>query len=309
VKIVFVENDDARRRPGVVRTGLILSGLSLAAMLAVASTAFAAPKGIFARFAQCPAGRPGVALCVHAEITSGVFVIGKVSIPIAKPILIQYGGIKAGGANNNEYLLSAPLSGEGISANELALPGGLQAVLQCPQAGCHGPSGSPVPNAVFARIETAASPANPGILNLAAAIEERGAALTLPVRLQLYNPALGKACYLGSATHPIELRLTDGATSPPPPNKSITGALGEPATIFEDGYEVTSLAGGKFVDNSFSVPVAQGCGEQLAWLVDPEIDRALGLESTAGHNTASLMSTLQMADTEAVLASEAFAGK
>jgi hypothetical protein len=162
---------------------------------------------------------------------------------------------------------------------------------------------------VIARIETAASPSNPGILNMAAVVEEQGAALTLPVRLQLYNSLLGKACYLGSITHPIELRLTVGTTSPPPPNKPITGTHGRTASILEDGYELTSTTGAKLVDNAFSVPAAQGCGEQQASLVDAEVDQAVGLESRAGHNTTILMSALQTAEVESVLASATFPSK
>jgi hypothetical protein len=304
----IVRNGDARRRPAVARVSLLLLALTLALMFAVASIALAVPKGIFARFAQCPTGKPGMALCLHAQVTGGAFAIGKLSIPIARPIVIQDGALPAGGANLNEYFLSPAANGESIPSNELAIPGGLQGILQCPQAGCRGPSGGIEPNAVFATIETAASPANPGILNMAAAVEERNPVLTLPIRVQLHNSLLGSACYLGSVAHPIELRLAVGTTSPPPPNKPISGTLGQIVGIFEDGYELTSIASAKLVDNAFSVPVAQGCGEQLASLIDFEIDQVLGLESRAGHNTAILTSALQLAEVEAVLASAAFPG-
>jgi hypothetical protein len=304
-----VKNGDARWWSGVGKVSLVLLALTLALMFAVASVALAVPKGIFARFAQCPAGKPGMALCMHAEVTGGTIAIGKISIPIARPIVIQDGALPTGGANFNEYFLSPPTNGESIPSNELELPGGLQAILQCPQAGCRGPSGNIAPNAVFATIETAASPANPGILNIAAAAEGRGPALTLPVRLQLHNSLLGSACYLGSIAHPIELRLTGGTTSPPPPNKPITGTFGQRSSKVEDGHELTSLEGVKLVDNAFSVPLAQGCGGQSASLIDLEIDQVLGLESRAGHNTAILMSTVQLAEAEDVLASAAFPGK
>jgi hypothetical protein len=304
-----VKNRDARWLPGVERARRLLFVLTLMLMLPGASSALAAPKGIFARFAQCPAGKPGMALCLHAEVTGGTFAVGKISIPIARPIVIQDGALPTGGANFNEYFLSPPINGESIPSNELELPGGLRAILQCPQAGCRGPSGNIAPNAVFATIETAASPANPGTLNVTAVVEERGPALTLPVRLQLHNSLLGSACYLGSTAHPIELRLTGGTTSPPPPNKPIAGTFGQRSGMLEDGYELTSLTGAKLVDNAFSVPVAQGCGERSASLIDVEIDQVLGLESRAGHNTAILMSAVQVTEAEAVLASSAFPGK
>jgi hypothetical protein len=300
---------DARRLRGLARASLRLLVLAATLTCASASSALAAPKGIFAQFAQCPAGKPGMALCLHAETTGGTVAIGKMSIPIARPIVVQDGAVPTGGANFNEYFLSPPANGESIPANELEVPGGLRGILQCPQAGCRGPSGSLAPNTVYATLETAASAADPGTLNLAAAVEARGPALTLPVRLQLHNSLLGNSCYLGSATHPIELRLTSGITNPPLPNKPIAGTLGKSAGKVEDGYELTAYTGVKLVDNAFSVPVAQGCGEQLAWLVDLEIDQALGLESTGGHNTAILASALQLAEVEAVLASTGFPGK
>jgi hypothetical protein len=288
---------------------LLLLALTLAVMCAAAPVALAAPKGIFATFAQCPTERPGVTLCLHAEMVGGMFAIGKLSVPITRPLVVQDGTVPTGRANLNEYFLSPPVNGQGIAPNELEIPGGMKAILQCPQAGCRGPSGSVIPNTVVATIETAVSPANPGILDLAAAIEERRSALTLPVRVQLHNSLLGSACYLGSATHPIELRATTGTTNPPLPNKPITGSLGQFASVFENGYELDSLTNVKLVDNAFSVPVAQGCGGQLAWLVDAEIDQALGLESTPGHNTGILMGAIQLAEVEAVLASAAFPGK
>jgi hypothetical protein len=299
----------ARRCSGAARTSLALLVMILALMCAAASAALAVPKGIFAKYAQCPTGRPGMALCLHAEIIGGTFAIGKISIPIARPIVIQDGTLPTGGADPNEYFLSPAANGESIPSNELELPGGLQAILQCPQAGCRGPSGKILPNTVFATIESAASPADPGILNLANAVFSEGTTLTLPIRLQLHNSQLGNACYLGSAAHPIELRLTTGTTSPPLPNKPITGTFGRGGESVEDNYSSFSYTGGKLVDNAFSVPVAQGCGESLSWLIDPEIDQALGLESRAGHNTAILLSTVQLAEVEAVLASAAFPGK
>jgi hypothetical protein len=281
--------------------------LALALVSAFASVALAAPRGIFAKFAQCPAGKPGVALCAYLEVAKGGFSIGKASVPIERALVIQGGAVPTGGSNFNEYFLVAPTNGESISSNELPIPGGLQALLGCPREGCISPSGGRAPNAVFATIEPVASSTNRMIFNLAAGVEEKGSVLTLPVRVQLRNALLGNACYLGSEAQPIELRLTDGATSPPPPNKPIAGTLGKFVGEVEAGYEAVSAIGVTLVDNTFSVPVARGCGGSSAFLVDPAIDRTLGLESSAGHNAATLKGTLHMAEVEGVLASEAFA--
>src|ERR1700727_2499871 len=119
-----VKHRDARWYRGAARTSLRLSALTLALMFAVTSSALASPKGIFARFAQCPTGRPGVALCQHAEVTGGTVTIGKISIPITRPIVIQDGAVPTGGANVNEYFLSPAANGESVSSNELQIPGG-----------------------------------------------------------------------------------------------------------------------------------------------------------------------------------------
>jgi hypothetical protein len=40
-------------------------------------------------------------------------------------------------------------------------------------------------------------------------------------------PLLGSSCYVGSSARPLQLNLTAGATSPPAPNKPISGKRGE----------------------------------------------------------------------------------
>jgi hypothetical protein len=274
--------------------------LGLALMSALPSLALAAPKGIFAKFARCPTREPGVAICEYVEVTGGSFSIGKASVPIDRPLVLQGGAVPTGGANFNEYFLVPPTGGQSISTNELELAGGLQALLG------HSLSGKTASNTVLVSIESAATATDREIFNLAAALEEKGATVTLPVRLQLRNQLLGSACYLGSEAQPIELRLSDGTTSPPPPNRPIAGTLGKGVSEIEHGYEAFTDPGLVVVDNTFSVPVASGCGGSLAWLVDPEIDQALGLPSAAGRNAAILKNVLHQAETEAVLASEAF---
>jgi hypothetical protein len=146
-------------------------------------------------------------------------------------------------------------------------------------------------------------------LNFAALAEENGTALTFPARIHLKNALLGEGCYLGSESSPIELHLTDGTTSPPPPNQPIAGKAGTPATQVEEGYETTTISQSTLVDNSFSVPPAEGCGGELSSIIDPMVDRTLGLESPAGHNTVILSGTNKIAEAEAVLASEKFPAK
>jgi hypothetical protein len=287
----------------------------------VSASAFAAPTGVFAAFAQCPTSIPGVALCQYVEVTSGEIAVGPLQVPIDRPIVFQNGAIPTGSTNFNEYFAVPPANGESISKTELDVPGGLSSVIGCPslrqdrdywQGRRHDPcsrfwgwGGS----RVSATVESVAGPTNPPILNLAAFVEEKGTTLALPVRLHLKNPVLGEGCYLGSESFPIELHLTDGTTSPPPPNQPITGKLGTSTTEVEEGYEALTVSQDTLVDNSFSVPPAEGCGGELSSVIDPLIDHTLGLESPAGHNTAILTGTNKIAETEAVLASEKFPTK
>jgi len=63
------------------------------------------------------------------------------------------------------------------------------------------------------------------------------------------------------------------------------------------------------VNNSFAAPVAEGCGSQILFglftgIIDSAVDSELGLPSAAGHNTAILNGTQEIAIAAAVKASE-----
>jgi hypothetical protein len=296
---------------------LILAATALIASLAIVATASAEPKGIFKKYNDCPTEAPGVALCSYAETTSGELSIGSTKVPINKTIILQGGAIHTGGSNFNEYYLVPAKDGNSLSKTELNVPGGLTDLVNCEEikgeglfekierAGCklvfeNGTTG------VTMTTELVANTSNPAILNLTNLVEEKGTAITLPVRAHLKNTLLGESCYIGSEAHPIQLHLTDGTTSPPAPNKPIKGKLGEPKTEVENEFESTKIINNSLVDNAFSVPVAEGCGGFFSFLIDPIVDSKLGLESKSGNNTAILNGTLNTAEQEAVVASEKF---
>ncbi len=289
----------------VLKAGAASLALAFVLMSALAAGALATPRGIFARFAQCPTGMSGVQLCNYGEVVGGELSIGKLGIPFNGRMVFQGGDVSTG--TINKYFMVPGSSGEIISPNELQIPGGLKALMSCPQAGCPGLANTS--NGVYITIKSIASHQTPAILNLAAAVLEERTAMVLPVRLQLHNPTLGNACYIGSEAHPIELQLTDGTTSPPPPIQPIRGKGGEASEVEEDGYGLTVLAGARLVDNTFTVPAATGCGGRLSWLVDIEIDHALGLPSPPGRNAATLLANVDLAEVGNVRASEAFPGK
>jgi hypothetical protein len=296
---------------------LIVTAAALVALFAIVSSASAEPKGIFKKYNDCPTEIPGLALCQFAQTTSGEFAIGTTKVPINQTITLQGGAIHTGGPNFNEYFLLPAKDGNSLSKTELNVPGGLTGLVNCEEikgsgffevierAACKAIFENKT-TGVTATTELVANATNPPILNLAALAEEKGTALTLPVRVHLKNPLLGEACYIGSEAHPIQLHLTTGTTAPPLPNKPIKGKLGTPETEVEKEFESTKIKENSLVDNAFSVPVSEGCGGFFSFLVGPIINSKIGLPSAAGHNTAILSGTLNTAETEAVIASEKF---
>lgn len=290
-----------------VRRGPLIAGMTVLASLAGlagSSPALAKPTGPYAVFSDCPLKTPGDILCVYGQTTGGEFTIGSTTVPINKTITLQAGGIPTGA--ENEYDLAPAADGNSLSKTELNVPGGLLDLINCKEISnfferiaCEAVFESKA-TGVTATTELVASASNPAVLNLTKLFTGEIAALVLPVRVHLSNPLLGGGCYVGSQASPVQLHLITGTTSPPPPNKPISGKLG---TIGGE-EEVLVLRENSLVDNSFSTPAAEGCGGLFSFLIDPIVDAKLGLPSKAGHNTAVLNGTLKAASAEAVLNSE-----
>jgi hypothetical protein len=306
-----------------VRRMMLFAGMVLMvplASLAAASPAMAQPKGIFSIFSNCPLGTikalgvpPGQALCQDGLTTSGEFAIGSTKVPINKTITLEGGAIPTG--NSEEYFLLPGANGVSLSKVELNVPGGLLDLVNCEEIKGNGileKLERGTCKAIFenkttgvtATTEVVANASNPAILNTANLSFEEGTALTLPVRVHLKNPLLGNACYVGSEAHPIQLHLTTGATSPNPPNKSIHGKVGKERNYEEFEHLLLKLKENSLVDNTFSVPTAEGCGELFAFIIDPIVNSKLKLPSADGNNTAILNGELNTATAEAVEASE-----
>lgn len=270
---------------------------------------------MFSVFSDCPVATPGTALCIYGVTTSGEFSLGKTKVPINKTITIQGGAIPTGNPENGkEYFLIPAKDGNSLSKTALNVPGGIFGIncYEIKGTGWLEEAARYLCKEIFensvtgvtATTELVATPTNPPILDLVALSQEEGTALTLPVRVHLKNPLLGNTCFIGSASHPIQLHLTTGATAPPPPNKSIHGSRGEAETLERNEQYMLRLFGNSLVDNSFAAPVAEGCGEAFAFLIDPLINAKIGLPSAAGHNSAILSGELKSATVEAVLANE-----
>ncbi len=250
-----------------------------AALLAVAMLAPAAeadtPAPGYSQFAGCPspAENPKVAICVHAVVNSGHFQMGTKDVPIENPITMS-GGTEA--------------FFEGFLANS---KGGLTPVKQKVPGGVIGLTG------LTFLLELLGSEA----LTLYAVTEAAGLPalgfnkITLPIKVHLVNGVLGSKCYVGSVSNPISLHLTTGTTSPPAPNKPITGK--PPVFGGNEELEIAQLTGGVYVDNSFAAPGASGCVLTLFGFIPISINGLVntqsGLPSAAGHNE-----TTQQIDSE-----------
>jgi len=282
------------------------SVVALLSVMAVASPAMATPKGEFAVFADCPLSVPTLNACLYAKTESGEFTIGKKTVPIVNPTILQ-GGLKENPVGSGKVEFVAAADGNTLSKTPQKVPGGLTGLVNCTEikgsgllekalrSSCEAIFENGV-TGVNATVELAAPASSIGI-NLGALLSATGTALQLPTKVKLENPLLGSSCYVGSNAAPITIPFTTGTTSPPLPNKPITGAVGE-VEFTESG--IVKIKKNSLVNNSFAAPATNGCGGIFEFLLGPIINSQLGVPSAAGHNTAILNGTLQQAGAQNV---------
>jgi hypothetical protein len=286
----------------------LVLGMLLAAV--GASSAMATPKGEYSVFAQCPTSNETISGCVVARTESGEFTIGSENVPLSKTQTLQGGFITGEGGN---LTLVAAKNGETLTKTPQKVPGGLLGLVKCNEIKGNGileviergscellfENGTTGVNATT----ELAGPASSVTLNSDNLFFEKGTALTLPVKVKLENPLLGEECYIGSNSKPIVINLTSGTTEPPAPNKPIKGSKGEISSRAEGNILV--IKNNELVNNSFAAPEASGCGGLFSFLIDPIVNSKLGLPSAAGHNTAILKGTTELAAVGPVRESEA----
>ncbi len=274
---------------------LLAKGFLLAIVLTsfvFASSASAELTGNFTRFAQCPYKNPEMRKCIYSTTTGGEVVLGSKKVPIVNPVVLQGG---AGKQVEEVAPFFAATNGETLSKAPQPVPGGLAGLVNCKEIkntllrlSCEAALESKV-TGVNSTLELA-RPASEITISENHLTAEEGVALKLPVKVHLENPFLGNNCYVGSSELPIIWELISGTTSPPAPNKPISGQLG-----FIDFLEEGAIAFGKeivLVDNAWSAPGASGCGGPLVeLLLDPVINASAGLPAAAGRNTAILENT------------------
>jgi len=263
------------------------------ALVAVAATPAAAgtgqPSGPYTGMGACPTSsaamqNPDNAIvgCVVATIGGGGFTVGSTKVNFSSPMTVKFGVYWSAtgptvtfpdGTTAALFSTAAPTDGKELTASPLDVPipglanfwpGVTSAIVLIEPAG-------PV---------TAFAPLSAG---------ENYPLFKLPIKLHLLNAFLGLNCYVGSNSSPIVLSPTAGTTSPPLPNKPITG---DPGTITIDadpngfGASVIGFGGATMVDNALPVPGAHGCGlfDSADWIVNS----LFGVPSAAGHNTITL---------------------
>ena len=289
-----------KHRTRVVATALLAVAL---AALGLAAVAQAKLTGNYTKFAQCPYTNTEVRKCVYSVTESGEVVLGNKVVPITKQVTLQGGFGEATEEKEGAEFAKFYAATNGITLSKAPqnVPGGLLGIV--PDASS--------PFLVKALIKFFLENSLTGVnstLELAKPASEirvsennlageTGTAMQLPVMVHLENPFLGKNCYVGSTGNPIIWKMSTGETNPPPPNTKITGSSGE-IEFLEEG-RILLAKNNKLVDNAWAAPTATGCGGILSFLVTPIINAQLG-STTAGHNTAILKGTLNVASALAV---------
>jgi hypothetical protein len=251
------------------RTPARLLGAAVAAILALVLLVPMAqakePAPGFTQFAGCPSQEESAStfFCIRSEVTGGHLQVGKKDVPIKNPLTI------VGGLNTELGGFTANSKG-GLSKTKQEVPGGIIGLTGLDWLinflNLEGLK-------LYAITELAGVPGNFGF-----------SSVTLPVKVHLINPVLGNNCYIGSTSSPVTLNLTTGTTSPPAPNKPITGKEPE----FSESGGILFLKNGTYVDNSFSAPGASGCTLTLFGFIPISLNGFVnsqsGLPAAAGTN-------------------------
>lgn len=270
-----------------IKRSVLLFGAALLAAAVVAPAAHAAtPLPGYTQFKGCPsiAEKSKSLVCVRTEVTGGNLKMGNKNVPIEKPIVL------IGGTDGNLQNFVYNSDG-GLRPAKQKVPGGV--------IGLTGLTwlleffGSDALT-LYAVTELAGTPD----VNI---FEEP---VELPIKAHLETPSgvLGKNCYIGSNSNPISLNLITGTTSPPGPNKPITGV--EPTFDFNGETQISYLNNGTFVDNSFAAPGASGCTLTLFGFIPISLNSIVNLQagvpSPAGTNETKQNFNVQLTDSEIV---------
>lgn len=237
-----------------------------ALVMMIMTSAFATggvAQAAFPNYSDCPRTSPGVRACLDIQSIRGSLEIKGFTVPLGDSLEIRGGLVPPAEAEGTISRFVAPAGTNGFFSKPIQIPGGILGI-ELPIPG----------NAVTGTAQLAGS-ASSIIFNLGLPVTT----VSVPVKLKLDNPILGPNCYIGTNSTPVRLNLTTGTTSPPLPNRPISGSLGRLV-----GGEDLELLGASNVDNSFAVPGASGCGLGLG-LISAVVNLKLRLPSASGNNT------------------------
>jgi hypothetical protein len=239
---------------------------AIAATLWLALAA-ATASAAFPNFSDCPRTAPGVAACIDIQNVSGNLNIKGFNVPLGESLEIR-GGLST---PENGLVFTPPRGTTGFFARPVPVPGGLLGI------------NFPIPgNTVLATTELAGSPTDIHINTINQSIR-------IPIRVHLSNLLLGMDCRIGTNSNPVVLTLITETTNPPPPNRPISGHVGE----FEFNEETGALVirGNLNVENSFAIPGATSCGLGLG-LINALVNAKLRLPSAAGNNSIEVVNNV-----------------
>ncbi|HEX6667563.1 MAG TPA: hypothetical protein VF081_13320 [Solirubrobacterales bacterium] len=277
------------------RTGTVLIAFVLGVVLMLlggAAKAAAVQSGIYDEFAACPTDDPRlngppaeVAVCVSGTTREGTLELGNLSLPIDSPLHLQFA---ATSPPNPEIEDCAPLNCLPVVPGSTTLEGGSTVIWMgdSPRHGWGQKKSKWRKDKVRLTIESAGDAKRLAIEFLFGAPVP---AYSLPVKVHLEGPFLGKECYIGSSSEPIVLNPM--ATNEPEKFDSQPDPNGLSA-------EFLKVFGFNFSDTNYAVPAVEGCGprKRHRWdrsgeIVDWLVNRVLDLPAPAGTNEAALLGT------------------
>jgi hypothetical protein len=286
-------------------------GLCLVAAVAISAvaTSSALAGQNLEEYKKCPFKNPLVEVCTYGHTYAGEgghYTVGPITVPITNSIVLQGGYYESEG----KQVFVAPANGQAVVPAPETVPGeplanvtpaeqkefGWPATLQkkYESARIKGLLG---PETTTEVIEAAGLP----VLNNTNIIFEEGFGIIAPIKIVGKNKWLesiggGKSgnCRIGSTEHPIVQHLTTGVSTSPLTGEALRGTAGS-LEILAEGSEVT-LNGSRFVDNTYPVPGAVGCGGGVyEGYLDPVVNRAFGLPAEAGSSTTELIGEFDLA--------------
>lgn len=237
----------------------LMAALVISVLVAGAQSAQAA----FPNFTDCPATNIATEACIDIQNRSGNLRIKEFNVPLGESLEIR-GALKADERGNFTIFLPARGS-NGFFARAVPVPGGIFGIEWLPG------------NSVLAITELAGSASD-------IHIDITTQTIRMPIKVRLVNVLLGMDCHIGTNTRPVVLTLITGTTSPPAPNRPISGRLG----TLGASEGILSFTGNLNVENSFAVPGATECGLGLG-LINALVNLRLRLPSAAGNNSVEVV--------------------